>query len=232
MQASVRGFAAGVALLSLGACGDSVTSPTPATPRTLSPSGPAFDYTSTSSSPGNVQFDFAVGSRGGSFSIAGLYTINFPENSVCDPDRSSYGATEWDKACSTLDDGQAIKVHATLTLTSAGLAIDFSPALRFSPTTQVTISTDIFASMIKTNRDYILKHPDVVNPLAIFYSSTLGASAVNDFSSDRSVLTHIDLTTGRIWRRVKHFSGYSMTSGQSCEPSPDNPDCVLIDGHG
>jgi len=232
MHVSLRGFAAGVALVSLGACSDSATSPSSATPRALTPSGPAFDFTATSYSQGLAQSEFAVGARGGSFTIAGLYTVNFPENSICDPDRSSYGPTEWDKACTTLSDNQILKVRASLTLTAAGLAIDFSPALRFSPATPVTISTDIFASVIKGNRDYLLKHPEALNPLAIFYSSNLGGVVVNDFAGDRSVITHIDLTTGRIWRRVKHFSGYSVVSGESCQPSPDNPDCVQIDGRG
>ena len=81
--------------------------------------------------------------------FTGKSILYFPANSVCDPARSTYGATEWDKDCTTLDDGQSVKIRAVLALTSDGLAIDFSPALRFSPATTVTISTGIFAPLIK-----------------------------------------------------------------------------------
>jgi hypothetical protein len=128
-----------------------------------------------------------------------------------------------------LDDGQFISVHATISLTSGVLAVDFTPALRFSPGAQVIIYTDIFASIIKGNKDYLGNHPDALNPLTLFYTPTIGGSTVKDFKADKSVQTHVDLNSGRIWRRVKHFSGYSIVTGESCEPSPDNPDCVAVD---
>ena len=228
MHASVRGFAAGVALLSFAAaCSDSSTSP-----RHIAPSSPAaapvFDIASTGVALGQTETDFAVGPDGGSFSIGGSYTVNFPPNSVCDPSQSSYGEGEWDKACVTL--GQPLKIHAVLSVTSTGMAVDFSPALRFSPNKTVTISTDIFASAILANKDYYASNRKALNFLTIFYSPSLGAPGVKDFSNDRSVITHIDMSTGRVWRRVKHFSGYSVVTGEACEPSPDNPDCVEVDG--
>jgi len=228
MQASVRAFAACAALLALGACSDSTTTPSPAT-RALSPAAPVFDFASTGTALGVTDVDFAITSDGGSFVIGGLYTVSFPANSVCDPARSTYGSTEWDKDCTLLDPGQAVKVHATLSLTSAGLAVDFTPALRFSPSAKVIISTDIFAPVITANRDYFQKNRDALNALAIFYSKSIGAQGEKDFATDKSVGTHIDLNTGIIWRRVKHFSGYSIVTGESCDPSPDNPDCVVID---
>jgi hypothetical protein len=231
MHAIVRGFAVGVVLLSVGACSDS-TSPRSSAPRNLTASAPVFDFAATASSVGVTNMDFVVGSGGGSFTIAGLYTITFPANSVCDPNRSTYGSTEWDKDCTVLDAGQYVKVHATLSLSSGGLAVDFSPALRFSPSTKVIISTDIFAPIIAANPDYFSKNPHTLDALAILYSPALGGPGVKDFSIDHGVMTHVDLKTGRIWRRVKHFSGYSMTTGESCDPSPDNPDCIAIDTDG
>ncbi|MGH7619771.1 MAG: hypothetical protein ACREPM_21370 [Gemmatimonadaceae bacterium] len=60
----------------------------------------------------------------------------------------------------------------------------------------------------------------------MFYEPTLGAKLVGDASTDASLVTHINLSTGAVWRRIKHFSGYSVTAGTACDPSPDNPDCV------
>jgi len=228
MHVSVRGFVASAALFAVAACADSTTSPRQIAPHT--PSAPAFDFTATGSTLGVFQSDFAVGPEGGVFSIGGLYMISFPANSVCDPSRTTYGPSEWDKSCDVLASGQAVKVHASLSLSAGGLGVDFSPPMRFSPKTQVTISTDIFAPLITSNKDYFLKHPEALNVVAIFYSSSLGVTGVSDFATDASLITHVDLNTGRIWRRVKHFSGYSIVSGEACEPSPDNPDCVAVDG--
>jgi len=159
-----------------------------------------------------------VSSSGGSFSIGGLYTVSFPANSVCDPARSTYGAGEWDNDCVLLDPGQLVKIRATLVMSANGLAIDFTPSLRFSPNASVLISTDVFAPLIKANHDYFAKNPSALNPVAILYSANLGADVVSDYARDKSVATHINLNTGRIWRRVKHFSGYSIIPGQVAIP--------------
>jgi hypothetical protein len=232
MRASSRWLAAGIATAFLAACSDSSTSPRPASSHGPSLAPPSFDFSATAFALGFTQNDFVVGAAGGSFSIGGLYTVNFPANSVCDPAQSSYGPTEWDKPCVTLGNGQSVTLHATLTLSAGGLAVDFSPAVRFSPSTVVTISTDIFAPVVRANSAYFASNPAALNSLAILYSTNLGSAGLSDYSKDASVITHVDLTTGRIWRRVKHFSGYSIISGEACDPSPDNPDCVEVDDKG
>jgi hypothetical protein len=226
MQAPVRGFATLVALLSIGACSDSTTSLPQAAPH--APSAPAFDLSATGLALGSTESDFIVSANGGSFSL-GAYTVSFPGNSVCDPTISTYGSTEWDKNCTVLSDGQSIKIHATVSLTSGGITVDFTPALRFSPSAKVIISTDVFASFILANQDYFRTHHSALSAFAILYSPGLGSKAVSDFAADRSVTTHVDLSTGIVWRRVKHFSGYSIITGEACEPSPDNPDCIEIE---
>lgn len=229
MRSFSRYLAAGLVLMAAAACSDSTAVQTSPVTRSLSPAAPAFDFGAQGHSFGLLSSDFTVTSRGGSFAVAGLYTISFPENSVCNPENTQYGATEWDKSCSTLRSGQSIKVHAVLSLASGGLSIDFTPALRFSPSSQVTISTDLFAPVLKANKDYFLSHPGSLNFLAIAYAPSLGAGAVKDYKADASVITHVNLSTGQIWRRVKHFSGYTLATGESCDPSPSNPDCVYVD---
>jgi len=225
MHASVRGFASLIALVSIGACSDPTTSLRRAP---QAPSAPAFDFSATGAALGLTESDFVVGGGGGSFSL-GAYTVSFSGNSVCDPSVSTYGDTEWDKTCTVLADGQSIKIHATVSRTSTGITVDFTPALRFSPSAKVIVSTDVFASYILANQDYLRTHRSSLSAFAILYSPSLGATGVSDFAADRSVTTHVDLNTGLVWRRVKHFSGYSIVSGQPCEPSPDNPDCIEIE---
>jgi hypothetical protein len=216
-------------MVALAACGDTTTGPRE-TARNLTPtSGPAFDFSGGGSrSFGDQSSDFTVTSRGGSFSVNGLFDVNFPANSVCNPDRSSYGSTEWDKPCSTLRGKESIKITATVRLTSNGLAVDFSPELRFSPSTEVTISTDIFAPVITSNRAYFTKNPNALGFLAISFTSTLGGKQVADYASDASLITQVYLQSGTVRRRVKHFTGYMIGGGQPCDPGPGNPDCIEV----
>jgi hypothetical protein len=217
-------------MVALAACGDTTTSPRE-TARNLTPTTPApsFDFSGGGSrSFGDQSSDFTVTSRGGSFSVNGLFNVNFPENSVCNPARSTYGNTEWDKACSILRGSESIKVTAKLRLMSTGVAVDFSPELRFSPSTEVTISTDIFAPVITSNSAYFLKNPNALSFLAISFSPKLGGASVADYVTDPSLITQVYLKSGLVRRRIKHFSGYLIAGGQPCEPGPGNPDCIEV----
>ncbi|MFI5230449.1 MAG: hypothetical protein ACHQWU_15345 [Gemmatimonadales bacterium] len=174
--------------------------------------------------------DFTLTAAGGSFSVGGLFTVDFPANSVCDPSQSTYGDGQWDAPCVTLGASQSIQLHAKAVLTASGIRVDFTPHLRFAPDANVTVSTDAFAVLLRLNRGYFSRHPEALGPLALDYAASLTSTPVADYASDPSLITHVDLSTGRVWRRVKHFSGYSQTNGQPCDPSPDNPDCVEVDG--
>jgi len=228
MKVTVRGLATLIVSVSIGACGDPTTSLRQDARH--APAAPAFDF-SAGATLGVTGSDFVVDGAGGSFSL-GAYTVSFDGNSVCDPTVSTYGATEWDKNCAVLAPGKSINVHATIARTSSGISVDFTPALRFSPSAKVIISTDVFASFILANQDYFRTHHNALSAFAILYSPSLGEKGVSDFSVDKSVTTHVDLNTGLVWRRVKHFSGYSIITGEPCEPSPDNPDCIEVDGDG
>ena len=233
MQIKIWHYAALAAVVVVAACSETGTAPV-ASSRARSASAwsltaPAFDYSSVGHF-GRQGADFTLTSKGGAFNVNGLFTVNFPANSVCDPSVSTYGDDQWDAPCATLPDGQSIQLHATAMLTPNGMKVDFTPHLRFAPGSNVTISTDVFALLLRINRGYYSKHPDALRPLAIEFAPSLDAAPVEDFLTDPSVITHVDLSTGRVWRRVKHFTGYSQTGGQPCDPSPDNPDCVEVDG--
>jgi hypothetical protein len=150
---------------------------------------------------------------------------------VCDPTVSTYGATEWDKSCTVLADGQSIR-SMRRSRDVDGRCSRLHSSAPFSPSAKVIISTDIFASYILATQDYFRTHHNALSEFAILYSPSLGEKGVSDFSVDKSVTTHVDLNTGLVWRRVKHFSGYSIITGEPCEPSPDNPDCIEVDGDG
>jgi hypothetical protein len=226
MRLNPRFLAIAAALLAAAACSDTATLPTSATPdRVSAAQAPAFDF-GTAGRPGLLSTEFTVPPVGGTFSLSGLYNVTFPAGAICDPSRSNYA--DWGAPCPTLK--SAIKVRATVQLTAGGLAVDFQPELRFAPGSPVTISTGMFAPFILANRTFFSQHPSALRPFAMLYTPSLGANPVADYLTDPDAVTHINLSTGQVWRHVKHFSGYSIFGGGSCDPSPDNPDCISVDG--
>lgn len=228
MRGPLRSVVAGVVVAAVAGCSDAATSPRDASTRALSPGVvPTLDISSSLLFSGIQSNSFTLTSAGGNFSIGnGLYTLVFPANSVCDPTVSSYGPGTWDQPCATLQSGQSITVTATFAFTSNGLGVDFSPALRFSPDQQVRISTGIYAPVLTTFSSYFAANPSSLHFLGIYYAPSLSSAGTTDAAFDASLVTHVNLTTGQVWRRIKHFSGYSVTTGLPCDPSPDNPDCV------
>lgn len=227
MRDNLRLIYVGLSLLIVAGCSETSTSPSATATRSFTPAdAPAFDYSTIGSSFGDSRSSFVVTPNGGSFSVGGLFTVNFPAGSICDPDLSSYGEGTWDSSCVPLN--RPILITGTARLGLSGMGADFQPDMRFVPSKQVTISTDVFASLIRANASFFAKYPSTLRPLAVYYTPTLGGTRVADYVSDPTLVTHIDLTTGRIWRRVKHFSGYSQTTGLACDPSPGDPDCIDV----
>ena len=225
LSTRIAGAVAVVAALTIGGCSES-TAPT-SVPRGLSvgPSGRP-DLRPVALFGGFRSTTFTVTAAGGSFDV-GMFTVNFPANSVCDPAASSYGPGTWDSACTTLGDGQSITVKATYGFTlGGGPVVDFSPALRFNPKTTVTISTDVYAPVLTFFRNYWLSNRDALRFFGMYYTPDFGTTGLTDAGRDASLVTHVNLTTGLVWRRIKHFSGYNISSGLPCDPSPDDPDCI------
>ncbi|HEX3866985.1 MAG TPA: hypothetical protein VHV78_09540 [Gemmatimonadaceae bacterium] len=231
MRPFIRFFIGSAATCLVASCSDAPTAPSSnATQQQQSASGPAFDFLKIGG-PAVVPGIIQVTGKGGTFTL-GQYTLTFPANAICDPTKSTYGPTEWNKPCTTLGPGQSVFIFAVLSLGSNGLGADFSPALRFSPSATVTISTNAFVTTIKSNAALYAANHSALNSLVLYYAPSAGAAVQADFLNDPSVVTHVNLSTGQIWRRVKHFSGYIMTSGAACTPSPDTPDCVQVDNSG
>lgn len=199
--------------------------------------GPSLDWNSGALFNGARSTSFTVTAAGGTFQIGGLYSVNFPANSICDPTTSTYGPGTWDDPCTTLAPGQSVTITATYGFSGSGLGVDFSPALRFNPNTQVTISTNAYAFSLTTFASFFAANPGALHFLGIYYEPALGGAGQTDAGRDPSLVTHVNLTTGIVWRRIKHFSGYNVWTGLPCDPSPDDPDCIddggpIIDGGG
>jgi hypothetical protein len=187
---------------------------------------PSLDYNSGALFSGQRSTSFTVTSAGGAFQVGGLFALYFPANSICDPTKSTYGPGTWDDQCDTLADGQSVTITATLTFTNSGLNVDFAPALRFNPNTKVIISTTLYADALTSNSGYFAAHPSALHTLGIYYQSAPWAKGQTDAARDGSLVTHVNLKNGIVWRRIKHFSGYNVYTGLPCDPSPDDPDCI------
>ncbi len=217
--------AAVLAVLSMS-CDQSATAPSTSRLRTVATDKPSLDYNSGSSFGGLRSTSFTVTSAGGTFQVGGLYALQFPANSICDPATSTYGPGTWNDACTTLADGQSVTITATYGFTASGFTIDFSPALRFNPNTRVLIATNVYANAITSNAAYYAANPSALHYLGIYYRPQLNGASLTDAGFDASLVTHVNLNTGIVWRRIKHFSGYNVYTGLPCDPSPDDPDCV------
>jgi hypothetical protein len=89
------------------------------------------------------RFRFVVGPAGGRFAL-GADTLLIPPRAICDPRTSGYGDDTWNRSCTVATDSIEITadvreaVPAVASAASDGRWIDFSPALRFVPTTDST----------------------------------------------------------------------------------------------
>jgi hypothetical protein len=230
MRPPARLILSGAALLVAASCvNDASVAPSLSAPPSVSAS-PALRALATPTST-----DFVIPVAGGHIAIlGGVYDLDVPANAVCDPQaedsQAGYAAGAWDADCTPATSD--ITVHATLMWTHNRLWVDFSPAIRFVPSQTVTLSTDLMAGAVRyyAARDAAGYAYDNSNGRSrkwgIAYSSEIDGRPIDDSKADASVHTQIDFATGKIGRRVRHFSGYSIMTGLECIVSPDDPYCI------
>ena len=210
-----------LALLALAACRDGVVSPTPSrmgapvaaapAPMSLAPQGrPTLALTGGLAD--STAVDFAVSPSGGVF-FTGNHAVVFPAGSICDPATSSYGPGTWDAPCSPLQ--TTIRIHAEVRRSNGTTSIEFTPALRFVPSTNpakwvwlALYSPDAVGSSDLSNFN-------------IWWAPEKGAALVDETIVDSTLRTYVDDLQGVSLRRLKHFSmyesGFGLASGKECQ---------------
>lgn len=219
MRRHVPIILAGISALTALGCSDvSVPSSSPQT-------GASFSVTSALRA--GVTESYRLSPNGGTFTLPGGFVVNFPANSVCDPVSSaaSYALGDWDAPCQTITSPLVLTV--TVAAVNGRIYADFSPHIRFSPATIVTIGTNIHQSYVHSKGYSGGNHPTT---LGLLFSSATGGLPVNDAAADPSLISHINLKSGWIWRRIKHFTGYNINTGEECDPSDGDPYCVQEPG--
>jgi len=127
----------------------------------------------------------------------GASHLDIPANAVCDLATSSYGASHWDESCAAQTDTFTITA-VVRNAASDHPSVDFEPALRFSPDKQVSLY------LFVTN-DASLDASRVVK-----YCNANGC--VDESIADPSLASSVDLENRVAFRRIKHFSGYLVST--------------------
>ena len=205
----IRGVVSLAALATLTACGDFVA------PDGTEELGPALasisrfgrasaDIIVDRMAPDSLSADITVTPTGGWFRI-GNHGIFFPDHAICDPATSSYGPEHWDQPCAALDG--PIQIHAEVRTQDGRSWVDFSPALRFVPSADSTQWVQIY---LYSDQAY---DPENLPSLSILWSQAIGEAGIDESLDDPTQRTYVDVDQGIAFRRIKHFSGYHITSG-------------------
>ena len=151
----------------------------------------------------NWSADFIIDPAGTSLT-SGIHSVTFPANSVCDPATSSYGPGEWDKPCSPIR--SPLRLHVDVTFTNGRHVVKFFPDVRFVPTadTAAMVWLTVDAPAVRTAEN--------LRRYAIFWTGADGLRT-DEGAVDPSLRTIVSRTEGKLFRRLKHFSGYNVIMG-------------------
>lgn len=194
------------AMLAAG-CAESTSAPqTRALNDVTIPGGGA---TAALTSTDTIRFTFVIDpNRASYYNLGAGNSITFPAGALCDPNRSSYGPGQWDRWCPTAT--SAVTINAKAWLDRQGKPrLDFDKHVRFVPSNNpanwVMLTLSDYGSGIDlwTNIAYC-QSDDAMN-------------CVDESKTDPTVATVTNPVTGKVTRRVKHFSGYSLTSGRDSD---------------
>jgi hypothetical protein len=178
----------------LGACGRDITAPESMT----APATAALGRTTTASMDESYSINFDP-TQDQVFTFGG-HTLVMPANSVCSLKGMRYGVSYWDTPCTT--ETRTVKLQVkVIDPQGPNPAIDFLPAMRFSPDKNVQLT--MAAPSLS----------DETKPWAMWYCNDAG-NCVEEAGRDASLSTDVDFTTKTLTRRVKHFSGYVVAENR------------------
>jgi hypothetical protein len=134
---------------------------------------------------------------------AGDHRLKMPARVICDPSRTGYGKSEWNKPCSLATKKIQFTIHYKLSKGNDP-EIRFSPDIRFAPSSDpakwVTLSMKVRGQM---------------QPMSSYNILWLSNGKwIDESLTDPSLAPYEDRVGHRVSRRLKHFSGYSVTAGR------------------
>jgi hypothetical protein len=165
----------------------------------------------------NTVYSFTIDPTVAQLVRLGDHEVILPANVVCDPSTSGYGSAEWEKPCTL---ARAAITFRAITGTRHGhAAIEFEPDVRFVPGS----TEDPGRSAVLTLRD-VKKLNDKTNYSILWWDADAESNSgsgsdkgawVDEAATDPTLRAWTDRGGNRVSRRLKHFSGYNVTSGRS-----------------
>lgn len=195
---NIRHLAVLAGALLVGACSADVTSP-PASSAAISSPSMFAPSASAKALIGMVDGTYTVTidpTQNQSFNL-GPNHLDIPADGICSLGRSGYGPKYWDRPCTP----QSTPLELTVIIKNASSdhpSIDFFPAMRFNP--KKTVQLYMYAPHV--SRD------DAKNWQMLYCPDKGGC--FDESLTDRSLVTAIDYANNVLFRRVKHFSGYTV----------------------
>ena len=222
----------GAAAALVVACRDSSVAPTRAATALSASASPSLSA-SKSNQNHTLLGTVELSPNGGTYHV-GDFDIVMPAGAVCDPATTKYGPRYWDEDCAPAQ--RSVTVNVIARKQGHRVSVEFEPDLRFRPSAGwVVIQTSAYSDVL-TSAAVRRQSPQssYFENFAILYVPTGGRSQIDEMrtTGDRSMVTHVDLGSGLVWRRVKHFSGYLVTAGQKCDATVSGLDapCQVDDG--
>lgn len=196
-----------LALLAVIATSLAACSETAIVPSEPQPSAASYGEGSTQDLAGTdtIRFSITIDPNRNTYYYLGAgNSITFPQGSLCDPTKSSYGAGEWDKPCTVAK--YALTVNAKAWLDRKGNPrIDFNKDVRFVPSADPNKWVVITFASLQASLDPMFN---------ILYCPTANSACLNEAKKDPSLITVRNPVTGKVTRRIKHFSGYNVAAGE------------------
>jgi hypothetical protein len=195
----------------LAACSDNTVAPRAEAVDASVPDG--HGVTTALSSWDTVRFSITIDpSRQTVYNLGAGNSLTFPAHSLCDPTRSTYGPTEWDKPCPLATSPATVRVTAWID-SNGHARVDFDKHLRFVP----SASPDGW--VVLTFADFEASLDPFFN---ILYCPQATGACYDESVQDPTLLTVRNPLTGRVTRRIKHFSGYNVAAGRDGDTDPSD----------
>ena len=200
---SLNALAVVGAAVVFAACSERSLAPAP---RGLPAGAPRPDVIINQMAADSTSADFTVTPSGGLF-VMGPHAVFFPDHAICDPSTSGYGPDMWDQPCQPLD--TAIQIHAEVRSDSGRAWVEFSPALRFVPTDD----PNHYVWMMMRSQAATTADPSTYSLFGILWAPDMTTPGIDEAASDSTMRTYLDTQNGIAFRRIKHFSWYTVPDG-------------------
>jgi hypothetical protein len=186
----------------LAACSENTIAPTTIDAAAVAPSveGSSQALVGTDT----IKFSITIDpSRNTTFYLGAGNSLYFPAGSLC-ATNSSYGQGQWDKPCSKAYSPVTVNVKAWLNA-SGKPRVDFDKHIRFAPTNDPSKYVVIQFADLQASLDPFFN---------ILYCPQVNSECINEAKTDLSLVTVRNPITGKVTRRIKHFSGYNVAAGE------------------